>query len=459
MDVAARLRTIDLRDESHAVLSNAPISDAAGDVNGDGQDDVVTGYCGANNVTGWSKVLFGPLERGAHDVREIAGFRIEGWSEEQWACKVAAAGDVNGDGLDDVLVGAYKSDNNAREDSGTVYVIFGKEDSEPVHLKDFDEGRQGMQGFRIDGPWSHSLTGYDIDFGRAGDVNNDGYADVIVGAVSAGSAYVVFGQPAPVNVDLLIFETGSQGPRGFRIDFRAPDRSTGLSVSGAGDTNGDGLDDVIVGLIPRVNARRGQAHVVFGKTDPLPVDLRDLGEQGFSIRGVHQADDAGHAVSAAGDVNDDGLDDVLISAPKINISCCPGAAYIVFGRRTNDFVRLKAIRGDGYKIKGEINDGAGLDVANAGDLNGDGLPDQIVGSMSATPIRPLTGAVYVVFGKRRPGVISVAKSARGYRIIGARKEDDIGYVGGPGDYNGDGANDILFSTPYRGKTYIVFGGF
>lgn len=456
------LRDVDLRSAADTRISHAPRVGSAGDVNGDGKSDVIVGECGFNERAGWSKVLFGPFGKGNFDAHEMPGFAIEGWSPNQNACSVGGAGDVNGDGLDDVLVGAYNADNNAREDSGTVYVVFGKNDSTTVHLSTFDAGSQGSQGFRIDGSRTFSLTGYLEQFGPAGDVNRDGYADLIIGAVFAGSAYVVFGQPVPANVDLLTFETDTQGPRGFRIDFPTPDRSLGLSVAGAGDVNADGLDDLILGVIPKILADRGQAHVVFGKSDPMPIDVRNLGNAGFSMRGLHDSDMAGYAVSSGGNVNGDSYDDVIIGVPKRYVGCCEGLAIVVFGKADSDLVRLRKLDGGGYRIRGIVNDAAGTDVANGGDINGDGLSDQLVGAPHATyKRRPSAGAVYVVFGSEGSQRVRVDRlGERGFRLLGARRDNDTGwYVAGPQDLDDDSTYDLLFSAHYRGLTYIVSGNY
>ena len=187
---------------------------------------------------------------------------------------VAGAGDVNNDGFDDVIIGAPRADNNALTDSGSAYVVYGSATpTTPVDLANL-----GSAGFRIDGAAANDLNGWSVAGAR--DVNNDGFADVIVGAPYAdnnsrsnsGSSYVVYGSATPTTpVDL-----NNLGSAGFRIDGAAGDYS-GFSVAGAGDVNNDGGADVIIGAPSAGNNSRsksGSSYVVYGEapapTPPTP---------------------------------------------------------------------------------------------------------------------------------------------------------------------------------------------
>ncbi|HET9322326.1 MAG TPA: integrin alpha [Gaiellaceae bacterium] len=398
--------------------------------------------------------------------------RIDGAAEgDNAGVSVAGAGDVNGDGRADVVVGAHFADNNSRADSGSASIVFGRATPRTVDL-----ARLGQAGIRIDGAAAGDLAGWSV--AGAGDVNADGRADVLVGARGAdtndragsGSAYVVFGRAAPGVVDLAAL-----GPAGFRIDGAAAGDEAGGSVAGAGDLNGDGRADVLVGARLAGNNGRefsGSAYVVFGRAAPKTVDLAALGQQeGFRIDGAAADDLAGHSVAAAGDVNGDGRGDTLVGTryARNNGREFSGSAYIVFGRAAPQNVDLAALGQAGFRIDGAAaGDFAAGSVADAGDMNGDGRADVLVGARGADNNGRLgSGSAYVVFGKATPGTIDLtALGSAGFRIDGAASSDRAGYsVAGAGDPNGDGRADVLVGAHYArnngrrfsGSAYLVFG--
>jgi hypothetical protein len=231
---------------------------------------------------------------------------------------------------------------------------------------------------------------------NAGDVNGDGMDDLVIGS-DAGVSYLVFGKNdgAPVDVNGLYAGIG-----GFVINGRA-----GNSVSNAGDVNRDGLDDVLLGDWS-YDGYNGAAYLVYGKTGGASVDLSDVeaGIGGFIMNGgswPHEI--VGTDVSYAGDVNRDGIDDILIGAHS-------GPAYLVFGKDDTMPVDMSDIKAGigGYLITGAWHS-AGVknpSVAYAGDVNGDGVGDHVFSARPSYQGGPTPGAV-VAFGKNTKAPIKV----------------------------------------------------
>ncbi|MBL8965176.1 MAG: FG-GAP repeat protein, partial [Phycisphaerae bacterium] len=242
----------------------------------------------------------------------------------------------------------------------------------------------GTGGFAIHGTKASDFSGTSAR--GAGDVNGDGLQDVIVGAFGAdpngaasGAAYVIFGrgQGKPVN----LAEVEQQLGGGFVMRGEKMIDFAGAAVAGAGDVNGDGLADVIVGAYGSdiKGDTSGRAYVVFGKTGVVPVELSAvaMGQGGFAIDGEKQYDKTGTTVGGVGDVNGDGLCDVIVASPRIDsVGEDAGRGYVVFGKQDGDLVDLTALTQGvgGFVIDGQqVRDYAGISVDGAGDVNGDGL--------------------------------------------------------------------------------------
>jgi len=397
------LRGVQADDESGNVVSGA------GDVNGDGIDDIVIGARNASRDGGYpgeAYVVFGHVGTFA-PVLDLStldgaiGFVTRGEGIEQAAASVSAAGDVNADGVGDLIVGAEVSDS--------AYVVYGnRAPFDPLmHLADLD----GSNGFVARGGDS---TGDSAS--KAGDVNGDGIDDFIAGAYRAdignldnvGASYVVFGTPAgfPESLDLSVLN----GRNGFSVVGIQEFEEMGFAVSGIGDLNGDGVDDIAVGepYGPCCSGRHdGKCYVVFGSRAAFPAQLTvaDLnGTNGFVAEGSGFNAAACKSVSGAGDVNGDAVDDFIVGAPNANSKArigryayhYEGAAYVVFGFQGAfpSVLELEHLDGtDGFKIEGiEDYSETGESVAGAGDMNGDGVDDVIVGTGSV-------GEIYVVFGR------------------------------------------------------------
>ena len=436
----------------------------AGDINGDGFDDLLIG-APFNEAGGAAYVLFGKAGGFAtvnlDDIAAGVGFKIVGERGGDWAgFSVSGAGDVNGDGVADLIVGApFGTPFGAGgwwSETGSAYVLFGKAGG--FGTVDLDEIAAGVGGFKIIGENLYDEAGFSVS--GAGDVNGDGFDDLLVGApendadypgssiVEYGAAYLVFGKAGDLGtVDLGDIAAGAGG---FKITGEALGDFAGRSVSGAGDVNGDGFDDLLVGA-PSNDAGgdfAGAAYVLFGKAggfDNIDLDKVAAGRAGFKIIGESEQDLVGYSVSGAGDLNGDGLDDLLVGARSNDAGGTnAGAAYLLFGKAggfaTVDLAEVAAGVG-GFKIIGEAAyNGAGYSVSEAGDVNGDGIVDLLVGAPFNQAGGYNAGAAYLVFGR---GAVTHAGTSGNDTLTGTAGADIMSGEAGNDRLFGEAGDDIL----------------
>ncbi len=398
---------------------------------------------------------------------------------------VSSAGDFNGDGFEDMLIGDDAVSSVAGLAHGRTWLILGSNSLSPtITLGALVSGGIAITGIEQPDRSGHSVSG-------VGDVNGDGFDDILIGAntadgvgnmsESAGESYVIFGR-STVPQSISLASLGSGGVTIYGIDRH--DQS-GISVSGAGDINGDGFADLLIGApytdgSSNLKLFSGESYVVFGAASmPQTIHLSSLGSAGVTIFGANAGDQSGRSVSRAGDVNGDGIDDLIIGADfaagKLNTPPGAGQSYLIYGSTTlPQTIDLSNLGNRGVVLYGsELSDHSGFAVSDAGDVNADGFDDLLINALNGSgPGNSVDqgGDTYLVFGGAAlPQSISLdSLGTRGITISGSGVQDYAGSaLGSAGDVNNDGFGDIVISA-YRadgvgnlkadsGETYLIFG--
>ncbi|MCA9759767.1 MAG: FG-GAP repeat protein, partial [Candidatus Eisenbacteria bacterium] len=389
----------------------------AGDVNGDGYADLIVGsykYETGELEEGRAELFFGS-NLGPSTSPDWA---IDGNAEEEYmGYRVATAGDVNGDGYADVLVTAGRLYTDINQDRGEVHLFLGS-----------------WSGLSTDPVWICDGDLLNADYGwalsTAGDVNGDGYSDILVGApnysssLHLGKVFVYHGAP-----------DGPKEAAGWVTESNQTDAAYGISVAYAGDVDGDGRTDVLVGATGYDNGQvdEGAAFLFLGTAQGLSAIPAWWAES-------NQTDSSfGRCVASAGDVNGDGLDDVVIGAPRYDDSYTDeGAAFlwmsapggIPYGNPTN---------ADWTRFGGQEGAQLGWSVSTAGNVNGDDYSDLIVGAYLYDNGQSNEGAAWVFHGSAT-GLSTTPNWFRDSAQSSAYFGVSVAHAG---DFNGDGYSDVI----------------
>ena len=416
----------------------------AGDVNGDSVDDLWIGAPGEISDAGTLYLFHGPVSAGSLDSSDAA-LELTGSSgyEAGWS---VASGDVDTDGDPDVLIGAPGHNS----DAGIAFLIHG-----PITAS---TGVYGSASLLLTGDDAGDRAGIFVDI--AGDLDGDGYDDLVVaapydnyGGTDVGRAFVVSSRLTGSN-DLVDVATIS-----YRI--RNDDAHLGRSVA-TGDFDADGDPDIAIGA-PKGKVSGNFLGAAFLMYGPLSVGEQDLyNSDTYDVRMYGSSSNSQHSYSMVnlGDTNGDGTDDIAIGAPLDDIGGSQaGAAYVLFGDPADG---RTADRYNGAFFGG-AGDNAGTSLAAPGDLNGDGFDDLVVGVPYETTTAVEAGAAYVLLG---PVTGSYGASSADGKIEGVSASDLVGMrLGGCGDIDGDLMDDLLVGGPASdedgdygpGEAYILPG--
>lgn len=449
-----------------------------GDVDGDGVDDIAIGAPRADSIVGGNSGRVyvvsgrtqpnGPRSFDLENLNGVSGFKILGLEAfDSLGISVAGLGDVNADGLEDFIIGARGHDAVGRTDAGAVYVVFGAAglgSSGEFDLTTID----GTNGFMIEGSEARAGIGYSV--GHAGDLNNDGIADLVIGApesdvpgrVDCGAAYVVFGSPVLGSGGAFDL-TQLDGSNGFKILGAAAGEFGGFRVAGAGDMNGDQIDDLAISS-PGFSGSSGRVHVLLGSEEIGGSGLIDLAglawPGGFAILASASGEGAGRALDGNGDVNGDGFGDLLIGAPLADPSnrSNAGSAFVLFGSETIGAagpILLSSLNGDdGFRVDGtNASDALGSAVTLVS-IDDTPYTDVAIGAPGADPHGPASGSIFVLRGAAGLGQpngrlsVDTLNGVDGFALHGVGASDQTGAaLAGGLDLNGDDLEDLIVGAP------------
>ena len=441
----------------------------AGDINDDGIADLYVAEPGDSDGTLKGRVTLTPGSSSFGTVGSVAEidldtqstFHIEGGVGDRFGEKVVNPGDINGDGIDDLFIGARLTDSNGLVDAGSGYLVFG--DAQLNNLPAIATSISATQGVIFAGSIAGAMLGSEVS--GAGDVNGDGIGDLLITAPrapvgsleGAGLVYLIYGGSWLNDLTILDLGISTNNPNVVVIEGLEENIELGRAVAGLGDVNSDGLDDFLIASAGFGDTfgggpfQRGDVFVLFGNsaggvTPSLNIDLASLGDQGVVFESVGVRPSA----SAAGDINGDGVNDFLVSNPSASSNqILSGTGYLIYGGswlNNAGIAQVNQLTDNVLEFQGS-DDGSfvGAALGLAGDVNGDGFDDFLTNENF--------GSV-VIYGEHERTETSPLITSRS-------TIDDFGFslegvsVNSAGDLNDDGFPDI--ATGFSGFCNINQG--
>ena len=435
-----------------------PLSSTPGWTKQADQTDANYGYsvstAGDNDGDGFSAVIIGSPDFDNGQTNEGMVFVFDGntyglpatpsWYAQSnqtdafFGGSVATAGDVNGDGYSDIIVGSGQYDS-VETDEGRVFVWYGSASG------------LGALGTPFNADWLAESNQTNSDFGNcvstAGDVNGDGYSDIIIGArlydngfANEGAAFVWYGSSTGLGAN------GTNTNRDWFAESNLASSQFGWSLSTAGDVNGDGYSDIIVGarFFDNGQADEGSVWMWFGSSTGLGADGNTINEDWTAESNQDQAH-FGYSVATAGDVNGDGYSDVLIGAPEYdNGQTDEGSVYLWLGGIDGPVINGTPGNSNWSAQSDQASSQLGFSVSTAGDVNGDGYSDVVIGAPYYDSTQTNEGRAFLWYGSSSDLGANGTIGNAGWTYVSGQDSAQFGYsVFTAGDINGDGYSDII----------------